>query len=236
MIEEKLMIKHKKNQKINRFKTIQSFKSNSDSDPKSVKNTIRININSKSESNSKSNSEPNSKPKVKKISSIVASIIIPIAGIIIGILQLLQNNHEPQLKESGFVQDGLQWSNRSQEKMKWDEAIAYCSHIDGNWRLPTISELRSLIRNCEETKTGGKCRVTDKCLSYRDCKKGEKFCSGCIASEEGIYSVKGDKVWLWSISEAQDFEDHTQAWRVDFEDASVGYNHKSVEYYVRCVR
>ncbi|MFO7735877.1 MAG: hypothetical protein R6W70_06625, partial [bacterium] len=43
------------------------------------------------------------------------------------------------------------------DKMNHHEATAYCE--DNGWRLPTISELRTLIQNCPDTKAGGVCGV-----------------------------------------------------------------------------
>ncbi|MBO4441296.1 DUF1566 domain-containing protein [bacterium] len=51
---------------------------------------------------------------------------------------------------------GLIWSARSSGYMVWNDAKNYCnSLLEGyynDWRLPTISELRTLIQNCSNTQ------------------------------------------------------------------------------------
>jgi hypothetical protein len=126
--------------------------------------------------------------------------------------------------------DGLNWSDASSDYMTWDEAITYCENLGG--RLPTISELRTLIQNCQGTETGGECGVTDSCLSSEDCWNDP--CYGCEYDESGKYSVFGDTYWFWSSSEQSDYAGY--AWGVYFGLGSVsdGYKHHSVS--VRCLR
>jgi hypothetical protein len=67
---------------------------------------------------------------------------------------------------------------------------SYCEtlEIDGfsDWRLPSISEMRSLIRGCPATETGGECPLTDECQDWDECKDG--ICNGC---EEGAGPTDG---------------------------------------------
>ena len=133
------------------------------------------------------------------------------------------------------------WSKKA-VSMSWDEAKAYCEGIneDGHsdWRLPTISELRTLIKDCPATEFGGECKVTDYCLSYDNCCIGA--CSGCSGSSDGRYSKLGDTDLLWSSSETSDVDG--VVWRVYFGSGLVSYSSKSggldshYGFNVRCVR
>jgi len=115
--------------------------------------------------------------------------------------------------------DGLDWSDVSNNPMNWAAAITYCVDLGG--RLPTISELRTLIQNCSVTETGGECGVTDSCLSYEDCFDA---CGGCGYDDSGKYSVFGDNHELQSSSERSDYVD--SAWYVGFKSGNVGTSTK----------
>jgi len=60
---------------------------------------------------------------------------------------------------------GLFWERTPpSEPMTWNEALAYCHGLDinkGKWQLPSISELRSLVRGCVPIETNGACGVKD---------------------------------------------------------------------------
>lgn len=116
--------------------------------------------------------------------------------------------------------DDLNWSDKAQDTMNWDDAVEYCEKLGG--RLPTISELRTLIQNCPATETGGECEVTDSCLSW-DCLTDP--CDGCEDDGSGKYSVFGDTVVLWSSSKPSDYTDG--AWAVAFSNGKVNTIFKS---------
>lgn len=137
--------------------------------------------------------------------------------------------------------NGVCWSKKSPEKMNWSNANKYCANLveDGSsdWRLPTISELRTLMQNCSAIETGGSCGVTDSCLSSSCRRKKIKACNGCSydKSKSGKYSVFGDVGSLWSSSVRSDFTGFV--WYLSFSSGLVnGGNIFSSRHHVRCVR
>lgn len=84
------------------------------------------------------------------------------------------------------------WSDPSTGYI-WANVIDYFSSDEGDsfdccqnlilggyddWRLPTISELRTLIDGCPNTETEGDCEVTDDCSSQETCRDVD-MCKGC---------------------------------------------------------
>jgi len=142
------------------------------------------------------------------------------------------------------VSGDLTWQNPpSDECMTWGEALEYCEKLSfdghGDWRLPTISELRSLIRGCDATETGGSCGVTDNCLysycqdsSCYECSFGEGPAGGCYWPSQ----LNGDCDWYyWSSSAVADYG--SLAWCVHFGFGYVSNDVKgSYNFGVRCVR
>jgi hypothetical protein len=128
--------------------------------------------------------------------------------------------------------EGLEWSCRSPNKMNWQESMDY--YEDNGWRLPTISELRTLVQNCHATATGGDCKVTDDCLDSWDCR--DSSCHGCPSdsSDPGKYSVFGDPGELWSSSVQPGSTSY--AWCVDFGNGEVYNNYKTRNLYAVYVK
>ena len=135
----------------------------------------------------------------------------------------------------------LQWSNRTKGedgKMNWNDAVNYCNNlVEGgytDWRLPNIDELRTIIVNCPQTETKGKCKVSEKnkCLS-EDCWKpaGSCFCIPDMWHHMSSIFRDVDVFWSSSIS-----SDDTLACVVNFEDANVSRGNMNSKFYVRCVR
>lgn len=128
-----------------------------------------------------------------------------------------------------------QWSSMTPYQENWHGAKKYCQDLeeDGwkNWRLPTIDELRTLIKKCEKTQTGGTCKVTNKCLQS-DCSDDE--CIGCPDYDRGNYSEYRDRETLWSSSTMTN--DPSQAWVVNFAKGSVDNSDKDTVLFVRCIK
>ena len=139
---------------------------------------------------------------------------------------------------NGNDDDYLVWSKKATETMKWANAQTYCNDLTeggfDDWRLPTISELRTLILNCPGTMPDGNCAVKDPdCLSMSSCYT-EATCS-CSEDLSGKYSVFEETDILWSSSIRSDST--TARWRVDFDSASPHTLNKELDYgTVRCVR
>jgi hypothetical protein len=146
---------------------------------------------------------------------------------------------------------GLMWQNGPDvgsvayalmDSKSYCEALGWGGYED--WRLPTISELRSLVRGCDVTVAGGDCDVADDCLSYPDCRNDS--CSGCgnLAGPGpgGAYwpqEISGKINWYWTWSEVENSYG-LAVWIVDFNLGEVNngyYGGGEVEFgRVRCVR
>ena len=137
---------------------------------------------------------------------------------------------------------GYAWQNPPADNtMTLHAAIDYCEglSLDGysDWHLPSISELRSLIRGCPATETGGSCGVNDDCLSDAACR--DSSCDGCSDGQgpaAGCYwpdGMEGSCSYYWSSSRG-DLVDF--AWYVDFDYGYVDSNYEGSNRSVRCVR
>jgi hypothetical protein len=134
---------------------------------------------------------------------------------------------------------GLVWEKKpSTGDLNWAQAKAHCQAKGRGWHLPTISELRSLIRGCPGTVTGGACRVTDACLSGScwskedcwSCKSGGGPAGGCYWDS----TLEGSCGWFWSSSLNADVSN--LAWGVNFDFGNVRYGGIGNDRGVRCVR
>jgi len=142
------------------------------------------------------------------------------------------------------------WSQRY-GAMEWQAAVGHCNSLNSSnyggfssgWHLPTISELRTLIKNCPTTETNGDCMVTDQCVTWgqnpdgTDCYKNS-YCykvTGDICPTSQEHSLFGDRSEFWSGSYPPDNEKY--AWYVNFKNGGVSYGHEVLNLYnVRCVR
>ena len=134
----------------------------------------------------------------------------------------------------------LMWQKDSGGFYEWSDAITYCDELIfagySDWHLPTISELRSLVRGCEDTETGGGCNVTDDCLEYScignpcvGCNKDEGPADGCYWPEE----IDGVCSYYWSSSSVTD---RSEKWFVYFPFGLLLANTSNELYEARCVR
>jgi len=146
---------------------------------------------------------------------------------------------------------GLTWQDGPEvgsEFYALQGALDYCDGLvwggSEDWRLPTISDLRSLIRGCEATMTGGACGVTDECPEYYGCWSP-------ICGDPGCEMFGGPGPWgaywpaevtgahlngFWSATTVPDIAPE-YAWSIDFVYAHLDYTAIAEPWaYARCVR
>ncbi len=146
------------------------------------------------------------------------------------------------------TKSNLMWQNGKLAKEKtWEDAKKYCNTLvlDGfsDWRLPTIEELRSLIRGCDQNfYPDGTCEISTTCNSYNNCKSKCGFCENFKGGgENGTYLPPEIKIFgrysFWSSTENSD-NGGTFAFIVNFNQGSVGIRAKysSTSSFSRCVR
>lgn len=156
---------------------------------------------------------------------------------------------------------GLMWyyvsddGNVRLNQMNYSEAGKFCSNLDyaghSDWRLPTIDELRKVVIGYSDVESGGRCKVTSKCLQNSCVIKGQKNGNDtpCANPDTEIMTGPGpkgcffDDVWgsycgkYWSSSKVQGAQD--MAFQLDFSDPAVIATYTagtSTAGFARCVR
>jgi len=137
---------------------------------------------------------------------------------------------------------GLMWQRkRANNGMKHTDAISYCEDLTlggySDWRLPSISELKTLIVGCQSG--------ADDCMVKNSCSSGSCWSKSCYCEqyrgpgEDGYYWKKGvwqgGGNWFWSSSVQSD---NTQnAWYTDVDDGKIyAAPTDTTSAGIRCVR
>ena len=137
---------------------------------------------------------------------------------------------------------GLTWQvEPTGGRIRGSRAKSHCSGLSlagGGWRLPTIGELRSLVRGCAATEVGGSCNVEEGDCLARGCR--DSSCNGCSRNAgpaDGCYwpaAMLGTCGWYWSSSPVAD--NGALAWDVFFHYGHVDAYYVYYGLHVRCVR
>jgi hypothetical protein len=154
---------------------------------------------------------------------------------------------ETECGEGGWFDDpatGLTWeASPSCEAMSCSDAITHCDDLvesgSGDWRLPTIGELRTLVLGCGAVQTGGACGVTDECAEI-SC--WDLVCYGCGElggpGAGGCYwdpMIDGQCASYWS-SPVWNESGIDSCWYISFDGSYLNYVNASDEFFARCVR
>lgn len=135
---------------------------------------------------------------------------------------------------------GLEWSLwHDDPRMMLGEAKAACEKLAlcgrEDWRMPTIDELRTLIRGCPSTQTGGSCAVRAGGCLMSSCQAG---CAGCgVATNQLPYwpvALGASALQHCSTTEVSNYPDNS--WGVDFANGAVGEFESYPTCSLRCVR
>jgi len=135
---------------------------------------------------------------------------------------------------------GLDWEEDAAEQDPWDDGT-YCDKLELNnftdWRLPAISELRTLIRGCPGMMTYDNCKFDETCATY-ECYDTclESFCHkqpNKGPGVEGCYwepNLKGKCMAYYSTTKL-----NNQTMYIRFEAATIGGG-VDTPTHKRCVR
>ena len=130
---------------------------------------------------------------------------------------------------------GLTWSKASSETKTWQDAINECKSLkDGGlsgWRLPNITELRTLIKGCYATAAGGFCLVQDPGCLFQRC--ATSSCSSC-SSSDNTFGISTN--YYSSSSLADSHLTDERAWVINFSSSKVDTDSKTAKANFRCVR
>lgn len=140
------------------------------------------------------------------------------------------------------AESGLTWQNPPADvALPPEDAPLYCNGLSlggfDDWRVPAITELRSLIRACAATESDGFCNIdVNDCLGL-DCR--DVSCDGCVnrPAADGCYwpdGVMGLCTSYWSSTRVSDRIN--VIWTVHFNDGSVAQDFDSSSVTLRCVR
>ncbi len=128
------------------------------------------------------------------------------------------------------------------QQYSWNDAVAYCEDLivgaSEDWRMPTVTELRSLVRGCSVTEVDGSCPISDNSPQSDETEE----CNGCEGhmgpGNGGCYwdeALVGDcDIVFWSFSEITDVSEGV--WVFGFGWAIIADWSKGQADYVRCVR
>ena len=131
---------------------------------------------------------------------------------------------------------GLEWQQSPPDiALTWQEAKDTCEQA--GWRLPTISELRTIIVGCEALDL---CGVTDECTSWQHC-QGTTCTAQCDVymgpGLDGCYRPEGLAGLCanrWSATEVSDQEDSIFVVAVMI--GRIGMAKMDAKSWYRCVR
>lgn len=145
--------------------------------------------------------------------------------------------------------------NTKLNQLTYDKALNFCKDLTyagyDDWRLPTIDELRTLVEGYADIESGGRCKVSSKCLQTTCVIEGQKDGNDTPCSNPDIEIQTGPgpsgcffgDVWraycgvYWSASEVKGAVD--MVFQLDFADPAIFSVNRVSDAsfgFARCVR
>jgi hypothetical protein len=120
--------------------------------------------------------------------------------------------------------------------------MAYCATLvlDGydDWILPSVSEFRTVVRNCPATEPGGICELTDTCYEYYDCYSFAVCGSPCsgmgVVMDENLGLIPNYSIW--TRTEAFPQVDCAYVLYPSAAGFDMAYKTAALSPYYRCIR
>jgi len=136
---------------------------------------------------------------------------------------------ERQQREEIVTFNGLMWEKETRE-MNCYSAMDYVKNLRlggySDWRLPTVDELKEVVRSCGGTSV----EYLDKNFnSIVDKNKANSSYQSCYKNKGFRYDS-----WYWSSTSISGRTGY--AWIVNFNGGGVSYYYKDNNSYLRCVR
>lgn len=141
---------------------------------------------------------------------------------------------------------GLMWQMNDTGYFLWEAAIDHCDSLVWagyqDWSLPTLDQMRTLIRGCPDTQSGGACQVSDSCVEW-DCYDGD-VCACEFATGPGpggrywpaVMKGEGNSTWTATMGPGGDWGEDWP-WTINFADANIHKGFQTPEgNHLRCVR
>ena len=142
--------------------------------------------------------------------------------------------------DDGFLGYDLCWEDTVSSAGYWTTANSYCEDRTtggfDDWRLPTISELRSIVINCSRFESGGACAITDGCTDAISCDHAGTCIPHCNVGPDFQWDglTDGNETNYWSST--GDTSVVGFMWSVNFFSAYVGAYDVTENWRARCVR
>lgn len=166
------------------------------------------------------------------------------------------NEFKPAGLPCGGAEDpvtNLHWENpTTSKKMSLSDAIAHCAGYGGEWRLPAIEELRTLVSDACPAIAAEGIGEDDAICPITNTSTGADWNESCFSLKNGCEDVSAENnncffkqgfegnctSYFWSSSEEN--EDLTDSWVISFERGSIFHTRKMTDikakmFYVRCV-